>query len=357
LFEEVLLQPTNNKKMVNSPFPSNLAEECRKAARTIRSFTIPENTNSIDSIIPHDIIRRAKGLVVMTVAKAGFLFSARVGFGLVVARLPDGSWSAPSGIGTGSFGAGLQAGIELTDFVIILNNDSAVNAFTHGGNVALGGNLSVAAGPIGRNAEGAAMATIAATYSYSKTKGIFAGISLEGTVFIERKESNSYFYGREVTSRQLLKGEVAPPDTAAPLYEALMLRETKGREIQEQEFAKMDQMRSQSTSAPPSYSSAPPTAYSSNTYASTTTTTNRTSGVPRPTSTVGAPQPTPRLPPRGNPSARALYDFNPQQPGDLGFKAGEIIEIVERTQNQNDWWKGRVGGRTGSFPANYVQML
>ena len=71
------------------------------------------------------------------------------------------AWSAPSAIGTGSFGAGLQIGAELTDFVIILNNERAVKAFMMGGNVALGGNLSVAAGPIGRTAEGSAMATLA----------------------------------------------------------------------------------------------------------------------------------------------------------------------------------------------------
>ena len=124
--------------MVNMPIPENLAKECQKAAKTLRSFTMADNQDGPDKVIPPHIIEQAKGLVVMTVIKAGFLFSGRVGFGLVVARRPNGTWSAPSALGTGAFGAGLQIGAELTDFVIILTNQRAVEAFTYLGNVAIG---------------------------------------------------------------------------------------------------------------------------------------------------------------------------------------------------------------------------
>jgi len=215
--------------MVNMPLPDNLHKECQKAARTLRSFTMPDAQDGPDKVIPPHIIQNAKGLVVMTVLKAGFLFSGRVGFGLVVARLPNGEWSAPSALGTGAFGAGLQIGAELTDFVIILTNQRAVDAFTYMGNVSigachacaaaataaarhgadalarapsrvrsLGGNLSVALGPVGRNAEASGTATLAPLLAYSKTKGLFAGISLEGTVFVERRDTNAAFYGKTV---------------------------------------------------------------------------------------------------------------------------------------------------------------
>lgn len=90
----------------------------------------------------------------ITVFKAGFLGSGRFGSGIVVARLSDGSWSAPSAIGTLGGGFGGQIGFELTDFVFILNDYNAVKSFSQAASVTLGGNVSIAAGPVGRNAEG-----------------------------------------------------------------------------------------------------------------------------------------------------------------------------------------------------------
>ncbi|KAG0013403.1 hypothetical protein BGZ80_011102 [Entomortierella chlamydospora] len=163
---------------INSPLPKDLAGECKKASKILNAFIDPIAAEGIDNIIPPDILLKAKGLAIFTVVKAGFLFSGRAGSGIVVARLDDGTWSAPSAIGTGGMGFGGQIGAEITDFVIILNNKAAVKSFSTGGNVTLGGNLSVAAGPLGRNAEAAAsasMKSVAAIYSYSKTKGLFAG--------------------------------------------------------------------------------------------------------------------------------------------------------------------------------------
>ena len=102
----------------------------------------PIAAKGIDNIIPQDILLNAKGLAIFTVVKAGFLFSGRAGTGIVVARLEDGSWSAPSAIGTGGMGFGGQIGAEITDFVIVLNTQAAVKSFCRGGNVTLGGSLS-----------------------------------------------------------------------------------------------------------------------------------------------------------------------------------------------------------------------
>lgn len=90
----------------------------------------------------------------------------------MIARLPDGSWSAPSCIATGGMGWGLQIGADITDFVIVLNSEDAVRAFSIGGNVTIGGNVSAAAGPIGTG--GSIQATLAhpaPMFSYSKSKG------------------------------------------------------------------------------------------------------------------------------------------------------------------------------------------
>ena len=169
--------------------------------------------------IPRDVLRRSKGLAIMTVIKAGLIFSAKGGQGVVVARTGRG-WSGPSFIATGGAGWGLQIGAQVTDFVIVLNNDSAVQAFARGGNVTIGADVSAAAGPVGRTASGAVTPT-AAVYTYSKSKGLFAGVSLEGAVIGTQRQSNFRYYGRPVRADEILAGLETPPAGAADLRRAL----------------------------------------------------------------------------------------------------------------------------------------
>src|SRR5437879_1148427 len=147
------------------------------------------------------------------------MFSGKAGKGVVVARTPNG-WSGPSFIATGGAGWGPQIGAEVTDFVFVLNNNSAVRAFSRGGNVTLGVDASVAAGPVGRAAE-ADVAPTAAIYTYSKTKGLFVGVSVEGAVLVTQKESNARYYGRPVGAYEILHGSVPPPRAATRLLAAL----------------------------------------------------------------------------------------------------------------------------------------
>src|SRR5438874_9653012 len=195
---------------------ANAAEHdtVNRCAAIIREFQqMPEKA------IPRDVLRHAEGLAIMSVVKAGFIFSAKGGQGVVIARTPHG-WSGPSFIATGGGGWGLQAGAQVTDFVIVLNNDAAVQAFSRGGNVTIGADVSAAAGPVGRTAAGAVMPT-AAVYTYSRSKGLFAGVSLEGAVIGTQRDSNSRYYGRPVRADEILSGVTAPPPGAAPLRRAL----------------------------------------------------------------------------------------------------------------------------------------
>ena len=141
----------------------------------------------------------------------------------MVARLPDGSWSAPSAIALAGLGIGGQFGIELTDFVFVLNTDAAVKTFLKSGNLTMGLNISMALGP-GRSAEsGAIVGTngVAGIYAYSKTRGIFGGATLEGSVILERSSANKKMYDRKLKARQLLNGEIPPPPEAEPLMHIL----------------------------------------------------------------------------------------------------------------------------------------
>uniref|UniRef100_A0A8D0G0T0 SH3 domain-containing YSC84-like protein 1 n=1 Tax=Strix occidentalis caurina TaxID=311401 RepID=A0A8D0G0T0_STROC len=269
---------------VNNPIPSNLKSEAKKAAKILREFTEITSRNGPDKIIPPHVIAKAKGLAVLSVIKAGFLVTARGGSGIVLARLPNGSkW--------------------VSDLVIILNHERAVEAFAKGGNLTLGGNLTVAIGPLGRNLEGdVALRSSAAVYTYCKSRGLFAGVSLEGTCLIERKETNRKFYGQDIRASAILLGDVPFPAQAEDLYETLASFTENANKL---------------------YPELP------NDYAS-----------------VG-----------NNPvEVTALYSFEGQQPGDLTFKAGDKITVTTKTDSQFDWWEGRIGGQTGIFPANYVAI-
>lgn len=131
-------------------------------------------------------------LAIFTVLKAGFVWSGKAGSGIVIARLPDGTWSAPSCIATGGVGFGLQIGADLSEFVVVLNSDEAISAFAKGGNLTIGGSLAAAAGPIGvGGAVNTAILNPAPMFTYSKSKGLYAGVSLEGTVLVERVSPSS----------------------------------------------------------------------------------------------------------------------------------------------------------------------
>ena len=151
-----------------------------------------------ETAIPTAVMREAKGLAILTITKAGFIISGRGGTGIVVARIEKG-WSGPSAIGTGGIGFGFQVGVQISELVIVLNTPAAVEAFSKGGNVTLG----------------------AAIYTYSRSQGLFAGVSLEGTVIATRDEANAEYYGKPVEARDILAGKVQPPAGAKKLLQVL----------------------------------------------------------------------------------------------------------------------------------------
>jgi SH3 domain-containing YSC84-like protein 1 len=203
----------------SAAFASGMQDDVDQAVSIVQRFeAIPEYS------IPPAVLKDAKGLAILTVFKAGFMFSGRGGTGVVVARTAKG-WSGPSAIGTGGVGFGLQIGGEFTEFVLVLNTYDAVRAFSREGNVLLGADLSVAAGPIGRSVE-AGVTPIAAVYTYSKSQGLFAGASLEGTVIMTRNDANAQYYGRSVTPQQILAGSVASPAGAKRLERVLVAAES-----------------------------------------------------------------------------------------------------------------------------------
>jgi len=193
---------------------ANDREEVDRAAATIQRMQ-----HMPDRGIPRSIMRNAKGFAIVRVYKAGLGISGSIGDGVVVARTKNG-WSGPAFIGMGGAGGGPQVGAEATDFVFVLNSRRAVDAFSRRANLTLGGDLSVTAGPVGRDVE-ADLTPIAAIYTYSQSKGLFLGASIQGAVLGSRPDANKAFYGREVSPGAILAGKVKAPRAAAPLLEAL----------------------------------------------------------------------------------------------------------------------------------------
>ncbi|KAG5175207.1 hypothetical protein JKP88DRAFT_203735 [Tribonema minus] len=208
---------------LNKPLSFTLGAEVRKAAYSVFNFMRAGVVQ--DSSIPTELLTCAKGLAFITVLKAGVVWVGNFGTGLVQCHLLSTEWSAPSAIGTIGMGWGACIGANITDVVLVLNTAAAVEAFCGAGQMSLGAGIGMAAGPIGRSgAGGVTIGTdgdVAPVLSYSHSRGLFAGISLEGAVIAARPDVNRAFYGKDVTAKQLLSGEVDPPPAAAPLYEAL----------------------------------------------------------------------------------------------------------------------------------------
>jgi lipid-binding SYLF domain-containing protein len=153
-------------------------------------MAIPEDS------IPEGMLKNAYGIAVFPgVLKAAFIVGARFGQGVFVARSPDGSWSNPSFLSLIGGNFGLQIGAESTDLILVFRTKNSVDALGKG-DITLGATVSVAAGPIGRSAQASTDIQLKAEiYSYSKTRGLFGGIALDGTAIRVDSDANYAIYG------------------------------------------------------------------------------------------------------------------------------------------------------------------
>jgi lipid-binding SYLF domain-containing protein len=174
-----------------------------------------------DKGIPQEVLGSAECVaVVPSLLKGGFIVGGRFGRGLASCRTPKG-WSAPAFFAVKGGSVGFQIGGQAVDLVmLIMNNDGMQHLLSS--QFSLGADASVAAGPVGRHAEGNTDWKMRAqVLTYSRARGIFAGVSLEGAVINQDKESTRDFYGRMVPFKTSLKGEVDPPAAATTFLTAL----------------------------------------------------------------------------------------------------------------------------------------
>lgn len=211
------------ERYLNVPIQFDMRSEIAKATNTLYNFCEDNAIEGSDSV-PRELIEGAWGLAFVTTMQAGFFFSARMGSGLVIGRTPDGEWSAPSAVCTAGAGWGLQIGGEVTDMLIVLNSQDAVDAFASTAQLTLGTELSLALGPMGRSAETNMTAGdngVSAVFSYAHSKGFFVGIALHACMILARPDCNERFYGTRYDVAEILSGSVERPNGAEPLYRAL----------------------------------------------------------------------------------------------------------------------------------------
>ncbi len=147
--------------------------------------------------IPPEVMREARGVVIIPhVVKAGLIVDRRFGRGVLLTRRPDGSWSHPVFVTLDGHGIGLEAGVEATDLVLVFRTEKSLEHILQGkGQVTLGNDIAIAAGPFGKELEGAAtLRAKAEVFAYGRSRGLFAGVSLEGDCVHSDTQANEEFY-------------------------------------------------------------------------------------------------------------------------------------------------------------------
>ena len=204
-----------------TPLPADRQREVEQIKNATEVFT--EVMNMPDKSIPQDLLSRAECVaIVPSMKKGAFVVGVHYGRGLVVCRNENRRWGPPSmlSITGGSFG--IQIGGQAVDVVMLVMNKKGIN-FLVGDKFTLGGEASVAAGPVGRATSAETNAAMRAELlTYSRARGLFAGVSLKGALVKPDDDANRDLYGRELSAKTiLLEGKAVMPPEAQPLISAL----------------------------------------------------------------------------------------------------------------------------------------
>lgn len=155
------------------------------------------------------MIKNAKGLAIFTTMRTGLWVSGAGGSGVLIGKLPDGSWSPPSGLMLHTAGLGFLVGIDIYDCVMVINTEEALQAFTKI-RCTVGGEMSAVAGPVGMGGvlESEVHKRRAPVFTYLKSRGFYAGVQLDGTILIERTDENERFYNEKISALDIISGKV-----------------------------------------------------------------------------------------------------------------------------------------------------
>lgn len=198
------------------------AEKAHEKRIRLSTDLINEMSQQSDADSLGNVIKSGKGIAIFpSVTKAGLIIGGQIGEGLVFIRNANGTWSGPAFISISGASIGFQIGVQSVGLVLVITNDDGLKAFTSGNSFKLGADASIAAGPVGRDASVATDGNVKASiYSYSISKGLYAGISLEGSVINQSRDANKAYWHRDMSAKAALK-KPATDKRVAPLIVAL----------------------------------------------------------------------------------------------------------------------------------------
>jgi lipid-binding SYLF domain-containing protein len=176
-----------------------------------------------DKSIPENLLRHAQCVgIIPNLKRAGFIVGAKYGKGVVTCRIEGRrGWSAPSMVRIEGGSIGFQIGAGETDVVFIVMNESGVNQLMKD-KFTIGADATAMGGPVGRSAQaGTDVAMRAEILSYSRSRGVFAGVSLEGATLRPDRDDNQLLYGQPLSQREILHGSVTPPDGTGGIFTEL----------------------------------------------------------------------------------------------------------------------------------------
>lgn len=203
--------------------PAAQAARAEQEDRIDAAIEILDKTTRLpEEGIPEALLRNARGLALIPgVIKAGFVVGGSYGKGVLLVRDDKGEWGPPLFIRLAAGSLGWQIGAQSTDVVLVFKTPRSVQGIVRG-TFTLGADAAVSAGPVGRRGEAATDAELKAEIlSYSRSRGLFAGVSLEGSKIDIDHDANEAFYGRSVRPAEILEGRLTPPASAARLLDAV----------------------------------------------------------------------------------------------------------------------------------------
>jgi lipid-binding SYLF domain-containing protein len=212
--------------MTSATFARDRDGAKKQEDRIANAGAVMQEILGVPDNIPRDLLDKARCVVVIpSVLKAAFIVGGDYGRGTMICRTGkdfSGPWGAPAMYALEGGSIGFQIGGEATDFVLLIMNDRGANSLLHS-KVKLGGDASIAAGPVGRTAAADTDAYLRSEIlSYSRARGVFAGISLEGSTLRPDDKANRDLYGRPVTAAQIMReSEVEAPPIAHALLSEL----------------------------------------------------------------------------------------------------------------------------------------
>ncbi|MGC1383839.1 MAG: lipid-binding SYLF domain-containing protein [Candidatus Acidiferrales bacterium] len=204
------------------PAISRASDKDNDISRTQNATRVFQEIMNAPDSIPHDVLAKAHCVgIIPGDKKFAFIFGGNYGRGVAICRAANGNWSAPIYLAVEGGSVGYQIGGSSTDLILLFMNDRALHSLLSD-RFKMGGDVSVAAGPVGREATASTdLKLTAEILSYSRTKGIFAGASLDGTVVMADKSGDEAMYGPNVTRHEILSGHVPMPGDARPLVAEL----------------------------------------------------------------------------------------------------------------------------------------